>query len=104
VAHSVAQRTRELGIRAALGATRRSLLGLALRHSLLLTAAGLVLGAVGIQWSGKLVAALLFHTKPTELSTALIVAGVLALVAAAASLIPARHAARIDPATALRHE
>jgi putative ABC transport system permease protein len=104
VAYAVAQRTRELGIRAALGASRSRLLGLALRNSLLLTGLGLAIGAVGIRWTGGLVSSLLFHTKPSEPETLIAVAAVLAVVAVAASLIPARRAARIDPAVALRHE
>jgi putative ABC transport system permease protein len=104
VAYSVAQRTRELGIRAALGASRGRLLGLALRRSLALTGLGLAIGALGIQWSGGLVSSLLFHTRPAEPETLLTVAAVLAVVAIAASLIPARRAARTDPAVALRHE
>src|SRR5262249_19319154 len=104
VAFSVAERRREMGIRAALGATGSRLLGLALRSSLLFTAAGLAIGALGIQWTGKLLTTLLFHTEATEAPTLVAVAVMLALVAFAASLIPGIRAARVDPATALRHE
>jgi putative ABC transport system permease protein len=104
VAYSVTQRTRELGIRSALGATRPQLLLLALRSSLLLTAAGLIIGAVGIRAAASLVSSLLFQTKPADPSTLLAVAAVLALVAFAASVIPARRAAAIDPSLALRQE
>jgi putative ABC transport system permease protein len=104
VSYSVAQRTREMGIRAALGASRGSLLRLALRTSLVLAAIGLAVGAAGIHWTGKLIATMLFHTAPTELSTLVLVGAVLAFTTLAASLVPARRASRTDPAAALRHE
>src|SRR6185369_6464034 len=104
VAYSVSQRTREMGIRAALGASKSRLLGLALRNSLLLTGLGLAIGAAGIRWTGRLVVSLLFNTEPAEAQTLLTVAGVLVLIALAASIVPARRAARTDPAVALRHE
>jgi ABC-type antimicrobial peptide transport system permease subunit len=93
-----------MGIRAALGASKSRLLGLALRNSLLLTGLGLVMGAAGIRWTGRLVVSLLFNTEPAEAQTLLTVAGVLVLIALAASIVPARRAARTDPAVALRHE
>jgi predicted permease len=104
VAYSVAQRTRELGIRAALGASKAHLLGSALRTSLLATTIGLAAGALAIRWSGKLVTSMLFNTKPAEPETLITVASVLVLVALTASLIPARRAAKIDPVIALRQE
>lgn len=104
VSYSVAQRTRELGIRAALGASRSQLLGTALRNSLILTAAGLASGAIGLRWSGKMIASLLFETQPAEPGTLIGVAAMLAVVSLAASLIPARRAARVDPVIALRQE
>jgi putative ABC transport system permease protein len=104
VAYAVTQRTRELGIRAALGASRGSLVGLALRGSMTLAAAGLIAGVLGVQWSGRLVATLLFQTSPTEASTLALVATVLLGVALLASYLPARRAARVDPVIALRHE
>jgi putative ABC transport system permease protein len=104
VAYAVAQRTRELGIRAALGATRFQLLTLALRHSLVLAAAGLAIGLLAIRWSGALVKSLLFDTQPAEPQTLAMVAVVLAVVVLAASLVPARRAASIDPSISLRQE
>jgi putative ABC transport system permease protein len=104
VSYSVAQRTRELGIRAALGASRGQLLGSALRNSLGLTVAGLMIGAIGIHWTGRLVASMLYNTQPAEPQTLVVVAAALASVALAASLIPARRAARIDPMIALRQD
>jgi putative ABC transport system permease protein len=104
VAYSVVQRTRELGIRAALGATRNQLLGSALGSPLALAAVGLAAGAIGMQWAGRLVASLLFNTQPAEPETLVAVGAVLMLVALAASIMPARRAARIDPVIALRQE
>lgn len=104
VAYAVAQRTREMGIRAALGATRMQLLLLALRHSLLLALGGLAIGLVAIHWTGALLKSLLFQTQAAEPETLAVVAAVLAAVALAASLVPARRATSIDPSVSLRHE
>src|SRR5262249_13511452 len=104
VAYSVSQRTRELGIRAALGASRGSLLGLTLRASFLLTLGGLAIGGVAIRWSSRLIQSMVFQTQPAELQTVFTVAAILAAVAIMAAWLPARRASRIDPAAALRHE
>jgi predicted permease len=104
VAYTVAQRTREIGIRAALGATRPRLLLLALRHSIGLALAGMFMGLVAIRWTSALMKSLLFNTQPTEPETLAAVAVVLIAVVVAASFFPARRAAGIDPSTALRHE
>jgi len=104
VAYSVAQRTRELGIRAALGASRRQLLGSALINPIALAALGLAAGAIGMHWAGRLVASLLFNTQPSEPATLAAVGAVLMLVTLGASLMPAMRAARIDPVIALREE
>jgi len=102
--YSVSQRRREMGIRGALGATRAGLIGLILREGLLLTVAGLVLGlgvALGVT---RLMASLLFGVTPLDAVS--FAAAPLAMlgVAAAACLIPARRAAAVDPAEALRSE
>jgi putative ABC transport system permease protein len=104
VAYSVTQRTREMGIRSALGAAKVQLLALALRSSVLLTGIGLAVGALRILASRTLVASLLFDTRPAEPATLLAVAGLLSLVALVASAVPARRAAAIDPSRALREE
>jgi predicted permease len=104
VSWSVTQRRREMGIRAALGATRTRLLDAAMRNSLLLAVAGLAIGVGGTIWSGKLVASLLFQTRPAEVETMLAVAGMIAAVALAAAWIPAQRAAGVDPSAALREE
>jgi ABC-type antimicrobial peptide transport system permease subunit len=104
VAYTIAQRTRELGIRSALGATRTQLLVLALRSSLVLTAIGLAIGSGGVFAARSLISSLLFNTPPTEPATLVAVAAVLAMAALGASAIPARRAAAIDPSRALRQE
>jgi putative ABC transport system permease protein len=104
VAYAVAQRTREMGIRAALGATRGRLLLLALRDTMGLALGGLAIGLAATHWTGRLVKSLLFQTEPTEPQTLAVVSALLTTVALAASLLPARRAARMDPSSALRHE
>jgi len=105
LAYSVSQRTRELGVRLALGAQRNAVLWLVLRHALILLGIGVTLGAVITAASGKLLTAFL----PYKLSgydglVALSVAMLLTLCGLAASYLPARRAAHIDPVVALRTE
>jgi len=105
LAYSVSQRTRELGVRLALGAQRNAVLWLVLRHALVLLAIGLTLGAIVTAASGKLLTSLL----PVKLSgydvlLSLAVALLLALCGLIASYLPARRAAHIDPVVALRTE
>jgi len=103
-AYSVTRRTREIGIRSALGAEPHQLVELVLRRSLLVVAAGLVVG-LGLAWaSGRILSAQLFDisaSEPRVLAGAVL--GVL-LVGAFAAWVPARRAARIDPVIALRDE
>jgi putative ABC transport system permease protein len=104
VATSVSRRTREFGLRMALGASRRSVLGIVLAQGVALTAAGLVLGAAGALAFGRVLGRLLYGTEPTDLVA---FAGVsLAFLAAglAASFGPARRATSIDPMVALRSD
>jgi predicted permease len=104
MAYAVAQRTREIGLRMALGAHARDVLGLVLHDGLKLTALGLLLGlplAFGVT---RLIRGLLFRTSPVDLVTFGGVAGLLLLVAGAASYLPARRATRVDPLVALRHD
>jgi putative ABC transport system permease protein len=102
VAFSVAQRTSEIGVRIALGALPRQVMRSVLRDSVVLTLAGLVVGAVGAAALSRTLAALLFQTPTTDWPTYMIVASVLLVVTAMASWFPARRAARIDPLEALR--
>ena len=101
---SVSQRTRELGLRMALGATRRSVLRAVLRQGLVLTAAGVVLGAVAAFFFTRLLAGFLYQTPTTQPA---VLAGVAALFLAASVLAaagPARRATSIDPLEALKTE
>jgi putative ABC transport system permease protein len=102
LAHSVAQRTREIGIRMALGAARRSILGLVLREGLGMTLAGAAAGVVGALGAARLVRSLLFGIAPYDPWTVAGVVILLAAVSTAAMLAPLRRATRVDPIVALR--
>jgi predicted permease len=105
LAYSVSQRTRELGVRLALGAQRNAVLWLVLRHALVLLAIGLALGAVLAAASGKLLTSLLpVRLSGYDLLVSLAVALLLAVCGLIASFLPARRAANIDPVVALRTE
>jgi putative ABC transport system permease protein len=104
VAHSVAQRQHEIGIRMALGAEGRTVLASVLRQGVAMVAVGLVAGALGALWMSGAVAALLFQTEPTDPLTFAAVAGVILAATIMACWIPARRATSIDPVEALRGE
>jgi putative ABC transport system permease protein len=104
ISYSVVQRTRELGIRAALGASETSLLRLALDRGVVLTALGLVVGLGGAIALTRLMTALLYGIGPRDPATMVSVAVVLGAVAVAASYVPSRRATRVDPIVALRYE
>jgi putative ABC transport system permease protein len=104
ISYAVAQRTHEIGIRAALGASGGALLALILRGGMALTAVGLVLGAVGALALTRLLESLLFGVGARDPLTLIIAACVLGFVAMLACFIPARRAGRIDPMVALRYE
>ena len=104
LAHSVAERTREIGIRMALGAARRSILGLVLREGLGMTLAGAAAGVVVAVGLGRLVRSLLFGIAPHDPWTIAGVVALLAGVSAAAMLTPLRRAIRVDPVIALRQD
>lgn len=104
VAYSVNQRTRELGIRLALGAQRGNILRLVLGQGARLVAAGVVIGLLASTGLGRLLTALLYGVKPTDPATLAGVAVLLGTTALAASYFPARRAMNIDPLTALRDE
>jgi predicted permease len=101
---SVARRTREIGIRMALGAYSGSVAWMVVRESLVLAAAGIAIGAAGAVALARLAAALLFGVTATDPVTFGLTAAVLASVAAAAALAPAWRAATLDPAATLRSE
>ncbi len=104
ISYSVTQRTHEIGVRAALGASFWAQLGLVLKDGMALTAVGLTIGLLGALGLTRVLSGLLFGVSPRDPWTLLLVSGILAAVAAAACYIPARRAARVDPLIALRHE
>jgi putative ABC transport system permease protein len=104
ISYSVLQRTKEIGVRMALGAQRGDLLRLVLGHGLVLIAVGVVAGAAGALALGRLLSGLLFGIAPADPATYAGVTLLLATVALLASLVPALRAARVDPLVALRSE
>ena len=104
VSYSVAQRSREMGIRMALGAQPRSLVALVLRHGGWMSAIGIVVGLGSALMLSSFAEKLLFGVERTDPATYISVAAVLAAVALAATILPARRATRVDPALALRAE
>jgi ABC-type antimicrobial peptide transport system permease subunit len=104
ISYNVAQRTREIGIRAALGATQRSLLRLILDRGVRLTLIGLAIGVAGAIGLTRLLASLLFGIGARDPLTMVSVGIILAAVAVMASYVPARRAMRVDPVVALRYE
>ena len=104
LAYTVASRTREIGLRMAIGATRRSVIGLVLKNSMTWSAAGILVGLIGAFTAAKLIATLLFDVAARDPFTFVTVGGAVILVALAASAIPAMRAVQIDPAIAMRTE
>jgi putative ABC transport system permease protein len=104
MAYVVSQRSGELGLRMALGASPTNVQWLVLRQALALTGAGLVVGLAGAVLATRLLTSVLFEVKATDPATYLAVAGLLAVVALAAGYIPALRAARVDPLAALRQD
>lgn len=104
VAYAVAQRTREIGIRVALGAQQTNILGSVMGRSAALVLWGLLLGIGGAGAATRVLQSFLFEVTPTDAATFAVVSALLAFVALAASYIPARRATRIDPMVALRYE
>jgi predicted permease len=104
MSHSVAQRTRELGIRIALGARPADLFAMVLRRGLGLTLAGLAIGMVVARGLARLMAILLYDVKPYDAPTYALTAAALGCVALLACYIPARRALRVNPVVALRME
>jgi putative ABC transport system permease protein len=104
MAQTVAQRTHEIGIRMAMGATRESVLKMVLGRGSILTLAGTVIG-IAAAWSlARLMASLLYQIPPRDPLTYVSVCGVLAFTAIVASSVPALRATRVDPMVALRYE
>jgi macrolide transport system ATP-binding/permease protein len=103
-AYSVSQRTREIGVRMALGAQRKSVYQLILVEAARLIGAGIVVGLVCSVAAARLVRGMLFGVQPGDIPTLAAVAAVLAVSALVASYIPARRAMSVDPTVALRYE
>lgn len=104
LAYSVSQRTREIGVRMALGAQRADVCGMLLRKAFVLILAGIVIGGAGALAMTRVLEKFLFEVKPADLPTLAAVTGILALSALAACYVPARRAMRVDPMVALRYE
>jgi ABC-type antimicrobial peptide transport system permease subunit len=104
MSYTVSRRTREIGIRIALGAERSTVLWLVLREVALLTAIGIGVGVPGALGLSQLVRSQLFGIQPTDPLTLTIAATTLALVALVAGYVPARRAAAVQPLLALRYE
>ncbi len=104
LSYMVAERRREIGIRMALGAERGSVLAQVLRQGLTLAGIGVLAGLAGAFGLTRLVASLLFGVQPTDPATIAIVVATITVVAAAASVLPAWRASRVDPNVVLREE
>jgi putative ABC transport system permease protein len=104
ISHSVTERTREIGIRMALGAPRRQVLGSVLREGFNLAALGIILGLIGAVVASRAISRFLFGVGATDPATFAIVCTLLLGVALLASYIPSRRAVRVDPVVALRSE
>jgi putative ABC transport system permease protein len=104
MAYVVTLRTRELGIRMALGAQKNAILRLVMRDAAIVLVAGIVAGLVGSVWITPLVRQLLFGLSANDPSTLVLAIAALAGIGLVATYIPARRASRVDPMTALRHE
>jgi ABC-type antimicrobial peptide transport system permease subunit len=104
ISYSVARRSREFGLRMALGAKPANILSLVLKQGVLLTGIGVVVGLVGALILTRLMASLLFGVTSTDAITYLGVSALLAAVAIFATYIPARRATQVDPIKALRYE
>jgi len=104
MAYAVSQRTRELGIRMALGASRADVLRMVVAQGLRLALMGVAFGLVASFAVTRLIASLLYSVSPTDVVTFTVVPVLLAVAALAASYLPALRATRIDPMTALRYD
>jgi predicted lysophospholipase L1 biosynthesis ABC-type transport system permease subunit len=104
IAYSVSQRTREIGIRMALGAQRQELTGMFVRHGLTLSGIGVAFGLIAALLCMRFLSTLLFGVKPVDLLTYSAVSVGLVFTALLASYLPSRRAATVDPVEALRGE
>ncbi len=104
IAYSVAERTHEIGIRVALGASRGDVAGMMMGQGMAMTGAGLVVGLIGAVFATRFLSSLLYGIEPRDPATLGSAAVVLGVVALVACYVPTRRAMRVDPMVALRHE
>jgi ABC-type antimicrobial peptide transport system permease subunit len=104
ISYAVAQRTRELGVRIALGASRGRVVWLVARQSARLVISGVAVGLLAAYFAAGLLGSLLYGVKPTDPETFAVVPAILGVVALLAAVIPAARAARVDPLIAMRAE
>ncbi len=104
IAVATAQRTREIGLRLAMGARPLDVVRMVVRGAIVLAGSGIVLGVVAALWTSRFLTSLLFGIAPTDITTLVGVSVLLLLVGASAAWLPARRAARVDPLVALRTE
>jgi predicted permease len=104
LSYSVAQRTREIGIRMALGANSRDVLRMVLGQGVKVTGIGLTIGAVGAFFLTRMMTSLLYEVRPHDPLVFLLTGALLAVVALVASIIPSSRAAQVEPSVALRQE
>ncbi len=104
MSYSVSQRAREIGIRMALGAHRRDVMGLVVGQALRLAAGGLAVGLIASFALARVLESLLYRASATDPTTIVALSIIMMAVAAAASVIPARRATKVDPIVALHQE
>jgi putative ABC transport system permease protein len=104
IAYSVTQRTREIGIRMALGAQKTQMLGMVLRQSMMLVVLGIAIGFIVALVSTRVLKSLLYGVGANDISIYAVVIMLLSLAALLASYLPARRAMKVDPMVALRYE
>jgi putative ABC transport system permease protein len=102
LSYSVAQRSREIGVRTALGAQVRDIIGLVVGQSMVIAGAGLVVGLVASFWITRALQGFLYGVTPHDIVSFAVVAAILTVVSAVASIVPARRAATVDPVKVLR--
>jgi putative ABC transport system permease protein len=104
ISYAVSLRTRELGIRMALGAERKDVVSMVLREGFTLVGFGLAVGFAASLLLTRFLASLLFEVRPADLGTLAAVTFTLIAIASLANYLPARKASRVDPMVALRYE